>query len=193
MDLNDMYRQPLRPCCQKAPLLSFNKVFTVPVLDIHELAAGKFSALFSRQLSRDLFDAHSLLTKCKLDNDQARLSFIIYLAMTPLELATLQPEVINYNIVDLQNRLIPVLSQSMLPRSSKALKIWADQWIEELRAGLSRLLLLRDQEIAFIQQIRANKITPELITSDNALQEKILTHPAILWAANKRVEVSDKA
>ncbi len=66
IDLNYMYRQPLWPCSQKMPVLAFNKIFSVPVLDIHELAAGKLSALFSRQASRDLFDAHSLFTKCAL-------------------------------------------------------------------------------------------------------------------------------
>ena len=121
IDLNYMYRQPLWPCSQKKPLLAFDKTFDVPVLDIHELAAGKFSALFSRKVSRDLFDAHSLLTKCELNNEQMRLSFIIYLSMTPIELTSLKPETINYDMVDLRNRLIPVLSQSMSLRSSKVM------------------------------------------------------------------------
>lgn len=33
----------------------------VPVLDLHELAAGKLAALLSRTQARDLFDAQQLL------------------------------------------------------------------------------------------------------------------------------------
>ena len=38
-----------------------------PVLDIHELAAGKLAALLARRASRDLFDAHHLLLRGGLD------------------------------------------------------------------------------------------------------------------------------
>ena len=57
-----MYRRPLWPCSQQKPRLHFGEEFAVPVLDIHELAAGKLSAFFTRNASRDLFDAYYLLT-----------------------------------------------------------------------------------------------------------------------------------
>lgn len=63
IDLNYMYRQPLWPIKLLTPKISIEKVIQVPVLDIHELAAGKLSALFSRTASRDLFDAHCLLKR----------------------------------------------------------------------------------------------------------------------------------
>jgi predicted nucleotidyltransferase component of viral defense system len=48
IDLNYMYRQPLWPCAERQPKIDFGENFTVPILDIHELAAGKLSALFTR-------------------------------------------------------------------------------------------------------------------------------------------------
>lgn len=50
------------------------------MLDIHELAAGKLSALVGRTASRDLFDTHYLLTKTALDIKKLREFFIVYLA-----------------------------------------------------------------------------------------------------------------
>lgn len=67
IDLNYMHRQPLLNIELKAPKYFSENSFLVPVLDIHELAAGKLSALFSRHVSRGFFDAHYLLTKCQLE------------------------------------------------------------------------------------------------------------------------------
>lgn len=48
------------------------------------------------------------------------------------------------------------------------------------------MLPLEDSEEQFIGLIRAkSKIEPQLITEDLAIQEKIIRHPAILWAASK--------
>ncbi len=186
IDLNYMYRQPLWPCLSMSPMMTSNRGFSVNILDIHELAAGKLSALFSRQVSRDLFDAHSLLTKCQLNSKQLSLSFVIYLAMTSISLSSLKIERINYDIDDLQNRLLPVLHQSQVPRSLPALKTWASQLLEELQTALKMILPLDPQQINFLQQLREHsQIKPELLTEDKALQQKILTHPAILWALNK--------
>ena len=38
----------------------------IPVLDYHELAAGKLSALLARRQARDLFDCHRILTADKI-------------------------------------------------------------------------------------------------------------------------------
>jgi predicted nucleotidyltransferase component of viral defense system len=63
IDINFMYRQPLFPIGLKSPNIEAYKSLSGPVLDIHELAAGKLSALFDRSASRDWFDAHYLLTQ----------------------------------------------------------------------------------------------------------------------------------
>ena len=50
----------------------------VPVLDIHELAAGKLAALLSRTASRALFDVSQLLRGGGLDAAKLRLAFVVY-------------------------------------------------------------------------------------------------------------------
>jgi predicted nucleotidyltransferase component of viral defense system len=89
IDLNYMYRRPLWSYADQKPILNFGEDFAIPVLDVHELAAGKLSALFTRQASRDLFDTHYLLTKCKMNKEKLRLSFVIYMSMAPITLSNL--------------------------------------------------------------------------------------------------------
>ena len=49
------------------------------------------SASFNRTVSRDLFDAHYLITKLDLDRKKLRAAFVVYLAMTKSDLESLTP------------------------------------------------------------------------------------------------------
>jgi len=186
IDLNFMYRQPLYPVLNRSPNIESYKNWQAPVLDIHELAAGKLSALFNRSASRDLFDAHYLMTKVDLDIKKLREAFVVYLAMTKIDLASLMPDSVEYNLTDLKNRLLPVMYQQSLARTLPQLKAWATKMVSELQRGLSSILPLKDNEVAFIQGIRTeSKISPELITDSETLAEKIVLHPAIHWVMKR--------
>ncbi len=186
IDLNYMYRQPLWPVKLLIPKIPFEKTIHVPVLDIHELAAGKLSALYSRTASRDLFDAHYLLTKCDIDAKKIRTAFVTYLAMTEIELPNLTPQYIEYKILDIRNRLFPVMRQLELPRGQPDLKKWATKTLNELHEALSIVIPLNEAEIEFISLIReSGEIKPQLITSDKHLIQTIQMHPAIIWVTKK--------
>jgi predicted nucleotidyltransferase component of viral defense system len=186
IDLNYMYRQPLWPIKSLTPKIPFEKTIHVPVLDIHELAAGKLSALFSRTASRDLFDAHYLLTKCDIEAKKLRIAFVAYLAMTEIKLSNLTPQYIEYNILDIRNRLFPVLRQMDLPRGQRDLEKWAVKTLNELHEALSMLIPLNEEEAEFISLIRVSgEIKPQLLTSDKGLIQAIQSHPAIVWVTKK--------
>lgn len=186
IDINYMYRQPLWPINYRKPHIAGYGDWQAPVLDIHELAAGKLSALFDRRVSRDLFDAHYLMRKAELDTEKLLLALTVYLAMTEIELSTLKPETIQYDLVELRNRLLPVLHQHELPRARPTLQAWAKKLLDELRQQLATILPLQPHQVDFINQIRhAGKIKPELITNDAGLAEKIARQPALHWAAQR--------
>lgn len=186
IDLNYMYRQPLWPIKSLTPKIPFEKTIHVPVLDIHELAAGKLSALFSRTASRDLFDAHYLLTKCDIEAKKLRIAFVAYLAMTEIKLSNLIPQYIEYNILDIRNRLFPVLRQMDLPRGKHDLEKWAIKTLNELHGALSMLIPLNEKETEFILSIReSGEIKSQLLTSDKDLIRTIQSHPAIVWMTKK--------
>lgn len=183
IDLNFMYRQPLYPIMNRPPNIENQTHWQAPVLDIHELAAGKLSALFNRTASRDLFDAHHLMTKMNLDIKKLRKVLVVYLAMTKIDLASLLPEAIEYQVTDVKNRLLPVMHQQSQLRTLPQLKTWATTMVAELRQALTSLLPLKDNEVAFIQEVRTkHTISPKLITDNKTLAEKITQHPAIHWA-----------
>lgn len=189
IDINFMYRQPLYPIVNLAPKVENYNHWKTAVLDIHELAAGKLSALVERTASRDLFDAHYLLTRTTLDIKKLREIFIVYMAMTKTDLSALVPDSIEYNLRDLKNRLLPVMHQKDLPRSLPMLKIWAGKMLVELQEKLAELIPLKENEVEFIRKIREEAcVHPELITTDLIFAEKIKTHPAIHWAIKKSAQ-----
>lgn len=67
IDLNFMYRIPLLPLEKRDSItLANQQVSQMQILDIHEIAAGKFSALIDRSAGRDFFDAYNLFKHEKL-------------------------------------------------------------------------------------------------------------------------------
>ena len=187
IDINFMYRQPLFPIIWKSPNIDEYKDVKGPILDIHELTAGKLSALFDRNASRDWFDAHYLLTQTSLDKQKLKLAFVTYLAMTKIDLQQIKPEKIDFNLRDLRNRLIPVMHQLSVSRNPRELNKWATEIINELRQQLSNILPLAEHEEFFINKIRNDGIiSPELITNDQKIMQKITDHPAIKWAIKQR-------
>ncbi len=186
IDLNFMYRQTLYPITSRIPNIQGYSHCETPVLDIHELAAGKLSALFNRTASRDLFDAHYLLTQGNLNLGKLKQALVVYLAMSKVDLNALTPEAVKYNFTDLKNRLLPVLNQKSINRAPAQLKSWATTLTSELQQALTSILPLQENENEFIQKIRTEgKIQPELITDDKIFTEKVLSHPALHWAVKQ--------
>jgi predicted nucleotidyltransferase component of viral defense system len=184
IDINFMYRQPLYQAVYQAAKIEGHYDWRAPILDIHELAAGKLSALFNRNASRDLFDAHYLMTKTNLDNKRLREVLVPYLAMSKVDLSSLVPQAIDFDLKDLKNRLLPVMQQQGFPRKLPMLKLWAETMLAELREGLAKILPLHSNELEFIRTIRDEGIIqPQLITNDLELCSRITSHPAIIWAA----------
>ena len=89
LDMNFILRTPLWPVAIETsrPFPGAEPV-TFPVLDIHELAAGKLAALLARGASRDLFDARQLLQLGALDTTKLRLGFVVYGAANPVDWRT---------------------------------------------------------------------------------------------------------
>lgn len=186
IDLNYMYRQPLWPIQSLVPKLVTNQSFKFPVLDIHELAAGKLSALMTRSASRDIFDAHHLFKQCNLDMNKLRLSFVAYISMTSMQPHKLQPGMINYEVNELRNRLLPVSKQNQIPTSPKSIRAWAEKITDELNNELNQILPFADNEMEFMQKIQKQGIVDASLLTNNAeLQGIINSHPALIWAAKR--------
>jgi predicted nucleotidyltransferase component of viral defense system len=82
VDLNFMFRVPLWPVTiRDSHFVGSWRATEIPVLDHHELAAGKLAALLSRRQARDLFDGHRILRMDEIDSNRLRTGFVVYGAM----------------------------------------------------------------------------------------------------------------
>lgn len=181
LDINYMFRVPLWPVTRMdSRSIGAIKASAISVLDLHELAAGKLAALLARHASRDLFDAHRLLTTQRFQSDRLRLAFVVYGGLNRKDWRTVSPAHVHFSRTELRNELIPVLRRD----SAKDLFASVQRLIEEVRAQLRAVLPVSDAESQFLTRLLDNgEIEPTLITQDRELAERIANHPGLLWKA----------
>jgi predicted nucleotidyltransferase component of viral defense system len=185
LDINYMYRAPLWPIeVLDSRSVGSRQVRQIPVLDIHELAAGKLSALLARGASRDLFDAHHLLTRHTLDRSRLRTAFVLYGAMNRRDWREVTLDDVQFQPQELQNRLIPVIGGDQTSGTSNTSR-WAQQLVEECRDALSILLPLAAAEQEFLDRLLDHgEIRTDVLDLDQRLSAIVQQHPALLWKAH---------
>jgi predicted nucleotidyltransferase component of viral defense system len=187
IDLNYLYRVPLWDAEWRVSP-PWPKATKAKVLDIHELAAGKLNALLEREVSRDLFDSHQLLSKWPLDVEKLRLAFTVYAAMRKQSWQQIKVDNVKFSVKDIRDKLIPVLKDSELPGTLyPAIQSWAVKLVDECKDMLSIALPFRMNEIEFLEQVqRHGEIRPELISDDQNFCERVRQHPLLHWRKQQR-------
>lgn len=182
VDLNFMFRVPLCPIVKmRSRFVGSRQTGDVLILDAHELGAGKLAALFGRHASRDLFDAHQLLTKHALNLDQLRLISLIYSGMGSNDWRKVSLEEISFEKQELQMQLIPVLNRKFLKAQSDWLA-WTNQLLNGCREALCSLFPLKENESEFLDKLHDHGVLePSLLTTDEDMIGKINSHPLLKW------------
>jgi predicted nucleotidyltransferase component of viral defense system len=184
VDLNFMFRMPLWgvQAIDSQAIGDFQGK-NIPVLEIHELAAGKLVALLARQQARDLFDAHQLFKRDDLIRERLRLTFVLYGAMNRKDWRTVSPQDSNFAVDELERQLLPLLRIRSMAEGEPSVS-YGKRLVEECREGLSTVLPFSDSELEFLDLLLDNgEIVPSLLTSDKDLQERISRHPLLEWKA----------
>jgi predicted nucleotidyltransferase component of viral defense system len=184
VDLNFMFRIPLWPVMNRDSFsVGSYRATGIPILDIHELAAGKLTALFARSSSRDLFDVHLLLTRGCLETQFLRLAFVIYGAMKRKDWRTVTVEDIKFEQKVLEDRLLPLLREDIIS-TIKQTRDWGNLLVQECRSLLDVVLPFKDTELEFLDRLlEQGEVVPSLLTSDETLAERIKRHPSLEWKA----------
>lgn len=182
VDLNFMFRVPLCPIVKiRSRFVGSRQTGDVLILDAHELGAGKLAALFGRQASRDLFDAHQLLTKHALNLDQLRLVSLIYSGMGSSDWRKVSAEEISFEKQELQMQLIPVFNRKFLKVQSDWL-VWTNQLLNGCRQALCALFPLLENEREFLDKLHDHRVLEaSLLTTDEDMIGKINSHPLLKW------------
>jgi predicted nucleotidyltransferase component of viral defense system len=184
IDINFMFRIPLWPVTLwDSRVVGSYKAEQVPLLDVHEIAAGKLCALLSRQTGRDLFDAHQLLMQKIIERDHLRLAFVVFGAMNRKDWRTVSEKDINYHANVLMNELVPVLRSTVTDNINDPEK-WASRLVEDCRQAISIVLPFTEGEREFLDRILdLGDIEPSLITTNGGMANRIRNHPGLQWKA----------
>jgi predicted nucleotidyltransferase component of viral defense system len=183
VDLNFMFRVLLWPLKVMASRpVGVWQATDIQVLDIHELAAGKLAALLSRKQARDLFDCSHLFRTGVLEPERLRLAFVLYGAMNRRDWRTVAIEEVSLEIKDFEKKLLPMLRSKGVGTGNAA--SFLGGLIKGCHDGLAALLPFTETEMEFLDRLLTRgEINPELLTSDEDLQDRIRRHPLLEWKA----------
>ncbi|MDK2972040.1 MAG: hypothetical protein PWP23_1795 [Candidatus Sumerlaeota bacterium] len=178
LDLNHLLRIPIWPVGRLSSVtLGDRRCVDVPVLDLHDLAAGKLAALFARSAPRDAFDAVNLLEDPRIDRQKLRLGFVLYGAMSRRDWREVGTRDIVFPEEQYRNEV------SVLLGDNKVAYVSAADLASQCRLLVEASLLpLNEKEVEFLRLINEEGvILPSLLTSDEGLCSLIPSHPALQW------------
>ena len=184
IDFNFMYRQPLWEIqhANSHPFGDF-QAMCIPILDMHELAAGKLSALLSRRQARDLFDCHHIFDTDALQREKLRIAFVVYGGMNRKDWRTVSVDDVDFDSAELARQLGPTLRSSQL-REQEALAEYGAWLVEKCRVALSIVLPFTDAERDFLDLLlERGEIDASILTSDVSLRQRIQAQPLLEWKA----------
>lgn len=184
IDMNYVLRIPLWPynVSDSRPVGPITAT-QIPVLDLHELAAGKLAALFSRNAGRDLFDICTLLRASILDWSRLRMGFVVYGGSNRRDWREISLDDVRADPREVEQQLLPMLRADLAPARSD-IGAWCESLVEESCKLLAGLLPLTTDEMEFLRLLNdEGKIRPEFLTADEAMQSIIRAHPGLQWKA----------
>ena len=182
VDLNFMFRQPLWDVqiVDSHPFGDF-QAKSIPVLELHELAAGKLAALLARGQARDLFDCQRILSMIDLERDRLRTAFVVYGGMNRKDWRTVSIDDVNFDPSELTRSLIPILDISAI-REHESPREFGARLVRECREGLSMVLPFNDAERKFLDLLLdRGEIDSTILTTDETLRERIQRQPLLQW------------
>jgi predicted nucleotidyltransferase component of viral defense system len=180
VDLNFMFRVPLWPVkLVKSKALGAFQAKAFPMLDLHELAAGKLAALLGRHASRDLFDAQQLLGRDDLDPAKLRVAFVTYGALNRKDWRKVKVSDVSFARGELEQQLLPLLRAGVISTASKT---WAKIMVAEVREKLAMVLPLNKAEKEFLDLVLdEGRVEAGLLTEDAGLADHVGRQPMLLW------------
>jgi predicted nucleotidyltransferase component of viral defense system len=184
VDINFMFRVPLWPVttCHSHPVGAWQAT-GIPVLDYHELAAGKLVALLARRQPRDLFDSHRILRMDNLERHRLRIGFVVYGAMNRKDWRTVSAGDVDLDAAESARQLIPTLRVNAAQGQSQSVEYGA-RLVEECRERLSAVLPFTDSERAFLDLLLDRGVVDStILTADASLQRRIQRQPLLEWKA----------
>ena len=184
VDLNYMARRPLfgLQMMSSTPLGGVAAT-GIPVLDLHEVVAGKLVALVDRSAARDLFDARRILETQTLDWSLVRAGVLAWGAAGRRDWREASLDDIGGDPRELRQKLAVCL-----PRDFFEAVGGVDRWIADsvalCRAGLAPLFERTAGEAAFLDRLLdLGEIDPAGLAVRDDVKARIAAMPMLVWKA----------
>jgi predicted nucleotidyltransferase component of viral defense system len=184
VDLNYMARGPLFGVqMMSSTPLGGVAANGIPVLDLHEVVAGKLVALLDRSAARDLFDARRILETQNLDWNLVRAGVLAWGGAGRRDWREACLDDIGGDPRDLRQKLA-----ICLPRDFFEAAGGVDGWIADsvalCRTGLAQLFERTAGEAAFLDRLLdAGEIDPTGLAIPDEVKARIVTMPMLVWKA----------
>ena len=182
VDVNYMARQPLFGMARMESLpLGGMRAKDVPVLDLHEIVAGKLVALIDRHAARDLFDARRILSIVGLDWNRIKAAVLAMGASGRRDWRTMSVEAIEGDSREFRQKLA-----ICLPGHRFAARGEVDAWINDTvalcRKRFAFLFDLTANERAFLDGVLdRGQIDADLLDIAPETHTRIENMPMLAW------------
>ena len=192
LDVNYVARQPLfgTKRMSSRPLGGF-RADGVLVLDLHEIVAGKLTALFDRCAARDLFDARRILSIENLNWRWIKAAVLALGACARRDWRTVSVDTINCDPQEFRQKLAICLSHDHFVRAEDV-NGWINETILLCQNGFRFLFDLSVDERAFLDGvIDCGEVNVGLLDVEPEIQDRIEAMPMLAWKTlNVRKHIS---
>lgn len=184
VDINYMMREPLFGVhAMNSIKLGDYQAQDVPVVDQHEIIAGKLVALLSRQAARDLFDATRIFAMDGLDWRAIRAAMHAIGATGKKDWRKASVDTIKVTKAEFGNNLLSCLPRAHLEQFGGQ-KAWTGDAIELCKERLAPILDFTAGERAFLDGvIEKGEIDASGLDADDDLRARIERMPMLKWRA----------
>ena len=182
VDVGYMARQPLFgiKAMPSARLGDF-QAHAIPVVDVHEVVAGKLVALVERSMPRDLFDARSILAMDELDRRRLKAALLALGAAARGDWRTATDSGIRVSPPELLEALAICLPQNRFA-SAAELHAWMRETLSLCRDGLAPLYERSDDERAFLDGVlERGEVDAGLLDIESEVRARIAAMPMLAW------------
>jgi predicted nucleotidyltransferase component of viral defense system len=184
VDLNYMAREPLFGVRSMSSIpLGAAAAQAVPVIDIHEIVAGKLVALFDRRAARDLFDARRILAETGLDWSLIRAGVLAWGAAGRRDWREASLADIGGDPRELKQKLAICLPRDYF-EAAGGVDAWIAEAVARCREGLAPLFTRTAGETAFLDRLlNHGQIDPSGLEVADDVKARIATMPMLAWKA----------
>ncbi len=184
VDLNYMSREPLFGVQAIASRPLGGVVATdIPVIDLHEVVAGKLVALIDRRAARDLFDARRILAIPNLDWGLIRAGVLAWGAAGRRDWREASLGDIGGDPRELRQKLAICLPRDHF-EAAGGVAAWIDESVALCREGLAPLFDRTAGEAVFLNKLLDHgEIDPSGLIAPEPVRARIARMPMLAWKA----------